>query len=135
FVKTYGTNMNVLFIRGNLSRSTLLDYFSKKEISYSLIVVYETIINKEAKVALDKALREGLDYLTFTSPSTVDAFVELIDDRDLLQTYKVVHSFCIGTTTENHAIDSGFTKTFIPDTFTIESMIENMITIAKAEEF
>lgn len=124
---------HVLFVRGNLSRSTLLTEFTKANITYSKIVVYETTVNQAIKDDLLQKLKEGIDYLTFTSPSTVKAFVELIENKDLLHKAQQIDCFCIGTTTQNTAIKYNFKRTFIPQQFTIESMINKMIEVANKE--
>lgn len=133
FINKYPYVNNVLFVRGNLSRHVLLDEFSKHNIKYSKIVVYETIVNVDIKGELNQVIQNEIDYITFTSPSTVNAFVKLLDDEQLLDEMRQKYCFCIGTTTEQVAIDHQFTNTFIPDVFTIESIVEKMVEISQKE--
>lgn len=133
FINDHPHVNNVLFIRGNLSRPVLLDEFSKHNIPYSKIIVYETKVNTDVKEKLNQAIQDGVDYITFTSPSTVKAFVQLIDDEQLLNDVRLKYCFCIGTTTEKVAIDCQFTNTFIPDIFTIEGIVEKMVRISQKE--
>lgn len=133
FLSKVGTVNRVLFIRGNLSRPTLLTEFTKANIPYSKIVVYETKVNKAIEHDLIKKLEKGIDFLTFTSPSTVRAFVELVQDSSLLKQAQEKYCFCIGTTTEQVAIDYNFKHTFIPTEFTIDSMVNKMIDVVEKE--
>lgn len=132
FLELYPDVEQVLFIRGNLSRQTLLEAFANANISYEKLVVYETIINKEEKRHLNDVVKKGIDYLTFTSPSTVEAFVQLVD-LQLLSQIKTKPCFCIGTTTEKSAQNNHFKQTYIPRIFTVDHMVQKMIEVANKE--
>lgn len=134
FLQKYKQIKNVLFVRGNISRQTLLREFMKQNIPFAKVVVYETRRNDACKEKLNKVVREGIDCLTFTSPSTVESFVKLMDDEQLLNSIRSKHCICIGTTTEKAAIKHQFKNTYIPDVFTIEGMVEKMIEVVQMEE-
>lgn len=121
FLETYGNTHNVLFVRGNLSRPVLLDAFTKANVPYECVEVYETATNCSIKKTLCEKLQQEIDFFTFTSPSTVNAFVQLtlgIYER------KDIPVVCIGTTTEERAKEVGFTHTITPKAFTIEGMLD-----------
>lgn len=134
FIETFRDVNQVLFVRGNLSRQVLLQEFTKENIQYSKATVYKTSVNYPVQEILHRSLDKGVDIITFTSPSTIKAFVELIDDENLLNQLRLKRCFCIGTTTEQVAINHQFKKTYIPDVFTIEGMIEKMIDVVQMEE-
>jgi len=134
FVTTYGKADNILFVRGNISRPSLLERFTKEGISYSKIIVYDTRTNIDADKMLKAIDYSELDYLTFTSPSTVKAFVDLID-KDLLNQYRTLPCICSGTTTEREAKSHNFVETYDPEIFTIESMIDKMIELTHMEAY
>lgn len=124
FFSTYPDSGHALFVRGNLASSVLLDAFTKANKSYKCVEIYETTINMQAEACLRAVLREqSIDFVTFTSPSTIDAFLQLTIGEPIPKKLPVV---CIGTTTEAHAREVGFTKTIVPENFTIEGMIEVM---------
>lgn len=131
FFSTYPLANDILLVRGNLSRNVLPEYFSKREIDYEMIVVYETVINKAIKSKLNYIFKtEKIDYITFMSPSTINSFLELLDDKyhpGALDT-KVI---CIGTTTEKIALENGFKNVSIPLHFTAGSMLEKIIEIER----
>lgn len=122
FLINHPTANNILLVRGSRSKDVLLDHFLKQRLSVDLIEVYETIFNYEIDSFLNEQLRKGIDFITFTSPSTVEAFIEMTAETTCLDIVCV----CIGTTTEKRAKELGFKKTLTPNEFTIEGMIERM---------
>src|SRR5699024_6255426 len=90
-------------------------------VDYDCFVVYETSTNHDSKKSLNDSLHyNDIDYIAFTSPSTVDAFFSLIKNREQIVGKKVV---CIGTTTARKAIERGLSNVLVPEDFTIEGMI------------
>lgn len=134
FIELYPEINNVLFVRGNLSRPVLLDAFTKHNIPYSKVIVYETNVNCSVQKQLHMELGNEIDFITFTSPSTVNAFINLVNNESQLEKAYHIPCFCIGTTTETIAIEQGFKKTYIPTEFTIEGMIDKMIEVVQGEE-
>ena len=121
FLEKYSTDKPLLLVRGNLSRTVLPYQFSKHGLTVDLIEVYKTSYNLDIKKTLNKYIIENeIDFITFTSPSTVDAFIEMVEEKSLHDKVCV----CIGTTTEKRALEHGFTETLVPDQFTIEGMID-----------
>ena len=56
-----------------LSRPVIVHYLEKKAFRFKECIVYDTFVNK----ALPKVNLDSVDEIYFTSPSTIDAFVEL----------------------------------------------------------
>lgn len=124
FLSTYPERGPVLFVRGKIASAILLDAFTKAERTFDCLEVYDTVTNEAIQPVLQTILQEeSIDFITFTSPSTVNAFVQLVDEFHL---YKHIPVVCIGTTTEKQARNHGFLQTIIPEYFTIEGMIEGM---------
>ena len=120
FLKKYEAGESILLVRGNRSRDVLPKVFTAKGIGFDSIEVYETTINKQNGDKLQKILSEhDLDFITFTSPSTVQSFVKLSGKHD-------TSCVCIGTTTEKVAIEHGFSSILTAEEFTIEGMIKVM---------
>lgn len=114
----------ILLVRGNRARPTLLAEFTQYGFTVDTAEVYETLTHTSMQVTLNKALLENdIDFLTFTSPSTIDAFIELIADFEAFEQKVCV---CIGTTTADYARAQGFTQILIPEVFTIEGMIDQI---------
>lgn len=121
FLSEYDTKQPVLLVRGKLASHILPAEFTKAGIDYDCLTVYETCVNHENKEILIESLHHSqLDYITFTSPSTVDAFFSLIENVEQIEGKEIV---CIGTTTETRAIEKGLSNILVPEHFTIEGMI------------
>lgn len=124
FLRKYQTQGPVLFIRGQLSRNVLIDAFTDAGLPFESLTVYETVINTESKNSLnDIVTKKNIEFITFTSPSTVDAFFALIEDVQLIKNKIIV---CIGSTTEKRAKEKNLKPILVPEHFTIEGMIDRM---------
>lgn len=120
---------HVLLVRGNLSRDVLPIEFTKTEIVYEMMEVYKTDINHDSKDLLIQALESQPDFITFTSPSSVDAF-----DRLTISKPNAIY-VCIGSTTEKRAYELGYQNLISPpEEFTINGMIDCMIDMINKKE-
>ncbi|TXL62569.1 uroporphyrinogen-III synthase [Cerasibacillus terrae] len=126
FSEQHSVDGKFLLVRGNRSMNVLPEAFSKLRVDYSSMEVYETSLHLEIQQQLQKTLQSNsFDYLTFTSPSTIDAFVQMNGLKYIeIETTICV---CIGTTTEKAAITAGFKKILVPEQFTIDGMIQVML--------
>ncbi|WP_068674518.1 uroporphyrinogen-III synthase [Oceanobacillus sp. Castelsardo] len=118
----------VLLIRGNLSRDVLPNELTKASIPFKNLYVYKTTLNSNSKHLLNDTLQTEFDFITFTSPSTIDAYFELsgyLVDKPCV---------CIGTTTENKAKEKGFSNILTPKVFTVDAMIDIMIDYINKKE-
>lgn len=117
-----------LIVRGNISRNVLLEAFQEKNVLFEPLVVYETKSNLFVKDELIHIMEnEQLDYLTFTSPSTIITFVQLLAETNLLDKVRQLPTICIGTTTEKEARLHQFTTVVTPESFTIEGMVQALV--------
>lgn len=111
----------VLLIRGNRSRDVLPTEFTTYGLSFHSLEVYKTTYNYAMTDRLNNMLSENnYDFITFTSPSTVEAFMEMAR----VKSNKTC--VCIGTTTEHRAREFGFTDIITPKEFTIDGMLERI---------
>lgn len=108
---------SILLIRGNLSRPVLPEAFDKQQIAYQTLVVYHTDFCMKSKEALNNAIPEA-DFITFTSPSTVDAFTLLTDAVPDTAT-----SICIGATTEARAKEARIPNVYTASPYTTDAML------------
>lgn len=124
FLASYETTKPTLFVRGAIASPILLDAFTKANRTFYCLEVYDTFLHTKAKQQLQTTLAQHtFDYVTFTSPSAVEAFVQSVEDIKQQLDLPIV---CIGTTTEQKAMSYGFTQRIVPKKFTIEAMIEAM---------
>ncbi|WP_080874221.1 uroporphyrinogen-III synthase [Oceanobacillus timonensis] len=107
----------VLLIRGNLSRKTLPEKFREAQIPFETLEVYETMYARKSTQALNQVL-PSVDYITFTSPSTVEAFAALAAYIPDKATY-----ICIGQTTEEKAEEEGIPNLYTSSPYTTDAML------------
>jgi uroporphyrinogen III methyltransferase/synthase len=89
------------------------------------IIVYHTLpaqVNAEGLAAL----KAGVDWITFTSPSTVQNFVRMIRQQGLdpLNLPGGPRIACIGPITEQAARDENFTVSVAADEYTTDGLLE-----------
>ncbi|WP_010531139.1 uroporphyrinogen-III synthase [Lentibacillus jeotgali] len=113
----------VLVIRGNKSRDILPCWLKEKGTRFETVEVYETGARFSKKDELNAILeQDNLDVLTFTSPSSIDAFMEMKEE----QIRYLPPIVCIGTTTKDRASEWGLTHLLVPEEFTIDGMMTIM---------
>ncbi|WP_419892751.1 uroporphyrinogen-III synthase [Oceanobacillus kimchii] len=125
FIENDHREQPILIVRGNLSREIIPNEFSYHNISFDTIDVYETTYRYEAKHELEKTIK-NVDFVTLTSPSTVMALMELVEDIPSSCDY-----ICIGTTTEAKAEKLKLPNRHVPSEFTTDAMIEVMIDLVE----
>ncbi|WP_430784983.1 uroporphyrinogen-III synthase [Virgibacillus flavescens] len=119
---------NLLIVKGNKSLSVLQNKFRSQDVPFEELEIYETKRNEAGMKKLQTYFSNHTpDFITFTSPSAVDAFIEADLEEVYMETALSIPCVCIGTTTEKHANDLGFRNTLIPDQFTIEGMIKRIV--------
>lgn len=132
FLTKYADTGRTLFVRGVLASNILIDAFTKAKRQFDCYEVYDTIINTAIKAELHDVLTDQqIDILTFTSPSTVNAFIKVVEKPEL---FSGTPTMCIGTTTEKRAKEAGFTETIVPDNFTTDGMIVALSDYLKREK-
>ncbi|CDQ39422.1 MULTISPECIES: uroporphyrinogen-III synthase [Virgibacillus] len=118
FLTSYPDATSILLVRGNRSRDVLPNRLKAAEKAFTAMEVYETHANYSMKNKLrEQLLNSQIDYITFTSPSTVESFVEMTT-MDVAAT-----CVCIGSTTKQRAKELGFSSILMPSEYTIDGMI------------
>ncbi|KZB92802.1 uroporphyrinogen III synthase [Bacillus sp. VT 712] len=116
----------VLVVRGNLARPILLQGLDEKGYSVTDLVMYETVQNKASRNELQHAV-EKADIITFTSSSTVNFFVDMMDSKqDWLSVINEKVVVCIGPITAQTAAKYEI-EHIVPEEYTINGMIEKMV--------
>lgn len=126
FFAEYPQPGNILYIRGNRSRDVLPVAFRSRGVFFQSMTVYDTLLVKAQGEEIRTWLKERkLDALTFTSPSTVSAFVSIVHGSDF--NGKDLPCFCIGPTTAETARRCGFRHVFVPKQYTINEIMNQLI--------
>ncbi len=115
----------VLLPRAEIARKTLPEAILAAGGVAHEIAVYQTIPAEPAPQGL-AALKSGVDAVTFTSPSTVENFVELVRRAglDLLDLPGHPKVACIGPITKKTAEEAGFFDVLVAEEYTSEGIVE-----------
>lgn len=117
----------VLLVKGNLARPVLRDALINMGADVTDLIVYETLMNESGKEQLLYLLRERkLDVITFTSSSTVQSFIRMMEKEDIASLLSGCVIACIGPITKETAEKAGLAVHICPDEYTIDDMIKEM---------
>lgn len=119
-------NDNILIPRGSNARDFLVDKLSEI-CNVKEVYTYNTIIEDKYKDEIIGLLNdETIDYITFTSSSTVSNFIDIIgrENIDKLKSTKVIS---IGPITSNTAKNLGLEVYKEPSNYTINDLINCII--------
>ena len=120
--------LRVLIPKGNLAREYISSSLTQYGLQVDEVVIYETYMPIESRAKLARMLTENqLDILTFTSPSTVDHFMEVVHEFKLEQQLKGCIIGCIGPVTEKKLLSCGLTVHASPKEYTVKAMMESTI--------
>ncbi len=117
-----------LFPRARKAREWLPRFLEEKGARVDVAVVYETRSAVENQDLLRKILAAGkLDYLTFTSGSTVRAFVEMAGSGPGREAWRAIPAACIGEVTAERARKDGFLRILTARPSTIPGLVQAIV--------
>jgi len=112
----------ILLARAKIGSEEILEMFCDNGIAFENIVLYDTLYETGQNDNVKEMLTNNqIDYITFTSSSTVEGFIKVFSDIDL----KNINGLCIGEQTAATAKKYGI-KTIISEKATINSMIDKL---------
>jgi uroporphyrinogen-III synthase len=123
-------NKWVLLPRAEIARKALPQAIVEAGGIAHEIAVYKTLPVQPDPDGL-AALKAGVDWITFTSPSTVQNFVEIIrkqkmDPFQLTGNPKIA---CIGPITEHAAKEEGFEVDLVAEKYTTEGLVHALLNV------
>jgi uroporphyrinogen-III synthase len=121
----------VLIVRPDHLRSVVGEDLTRRGALVTDLVAYRTAAAQSDSAAAQQLyglLLEGkIDAVTFTNPTAVERFAQLIGQEqaaDLLNTVVVV---TIGPVTARAAIEMGITAPIVADTYTVEGLVQKLV--------
>ena len=127
-------NKWVLLPRAEIARQALPDAIMAAGGIAHEIAVYRTLPTRPSSDALS-ALQAGVDSITFTSPSTVQNFVELLR-REKMDPFQLTGNpkiACIGPITERAAREAGFNVDLVAEQYTTEGLVSALLKAGSQE--
>lgn len=129
FLPLIRTGMKVLIPKGNLARDYIADSLRKNGAVVDEAIIYETYMPEDSRTKLAFAMENrDIDILFFTSPSTVDHFMDVIKELRLESNMNELLIGCIGPSTEEKLKSYKLKVHASPKVYTVEEMIKSMNT-------
>lgn len=124
----------VLLPRAEIARKALPEAIRAAGGTADEIPVYQTLPAEPDEAGL-AALKDGVDWITFTSPSTVENFVEVVrgEGLDPLRLPGSPRIACIGPITARAARAAGFDVALVAKDYTTEGLIGALKSESNAE--
>ena len=119
------TGLNILVPRAEKARDVLPQGLSKAGAKVDCVTAYRTVSSGRKKEELDGWIKEGLvDVITFTSPSTVENFVQIMgEDYTLPPEVKIA---CIGPVTAEATRKLGFRVDILQERYTVPALVARL---------
>lgn len=128
-------NSRVLIPKGNLAREYISTSLTDFGANVDEVVIYETYMPEESRKKLAEMLvLNQLDILLFTSPSTVDHFMDVVQQKELMHYLNECIFGSIGPTTEKKLQAYGLPVHASPKEYTVKEMINSTIAYLELEE-
>ncbi len=127
--------IRIFIPKGNLARDYIAEKFKKMGAIVDEIIIYDTYFPHQSKAYLAQMLADHqLDIIPFTSPSTAEHFMEIVEQYNLHDDIQSCIFACIGPVAQKRAEDFGLTVHVVPDVYTVEEMIKKLAEFISAQE-
>jgi uroporphyrinogen III methyltransferase/synthase len=119
-------NLNILLPRADIASDTLTKLLIKRGANVTNIPIYKTeLITKPNSEFLNLLIKEDIGLLIFTSPSTIDGFLESLPWQ-LKPQIKTIPLLVIGPVTAKFAKREGFKTIVVADEFTTDGIVKEL---------
>lgn len=132
FASQIEEGMKVLIPKGNLAREYIAASLKEQGAIVDEVIIYETYLPDDSREKMVQMLKQGsLDILTFTSPSTIDHFMDIVVQNRLHKQLENCIVACIGPVSKRKAEEWGMTVHASPEKYTVEEMLKSIIEYLK----
>lgn len=120
------TGSQVLVVQPKRASSVIQDRLGEAGMLVNTLRLYETLVDESQGDKLRQALESGVDYITFTSGSTVKNTLRLLGEKgpDLLAETKIA---CIGPVTAAVALEHHLRPAIISPVYTMDGLLEAIL--------
>jgi uroporphyrinogen III methyltransferase/synthase len=133
------TGQKVLLPRAKIGRPQIVNLLRQQGAEVADVALYDTVTAVPSPEALAE-LAQGFDAVTFTSPSSVRNFLKILDNSRPQGFQKPLGSLlgqaviaCIGPITAEEARQNNLSVTLTPPEYTIDGLIQDLITYFEGE--
>jgi uroporphyrinogen-III synthase len=116
----------ILIPHAQAARAILVKELIRKGASINEIQLYRSMTSQPEQSGWDE-MEKGVDYITFTSASTVRGFFELLGDRAVSVLRSAVTA-CIGPVTASQLEDYGVKAQVTAPEYTIDGLVQALLT-------
>jgi uroporphyrinogen III methyltransferase/synthase len=118
----------ILLPRAKVARDLLPKELEQLGATVEVVPAYRTLRADADREMLKQLFQDRkIDLVTFTSSSTVTAFVELLEKDDLTLLLENVRIACIGPITAETAERAGLKVDIMPDQYTVPALVESIL--------
>lgn len=127
--------LRFLLPRAEKARDILPEELGKRGADVDVVAAYRTVIPDTGGEEIISLIKDSqIDLITFTSSSTVTHFVEIIGNDTLAELLKGITVASIGPITAEKAKELGIETDIMPDEYTIEGMIREIVRYYKEQK-
>lgn len=126
-VKDQIKNEKILIPTSAIARDIIDDALKNLGAESTKLSVYENIIPEYSTDEVNNVFSEKVDFVTFTSPSTLINFLEILKKHGLDKIIPEIHGVSIGPATTNAAIENNVKILVEANPSTMEGMVNSLI--------
>ncbi|MBN2570273.1 MAG: uroporphyrinogen-III C-methyltransferase [Deltaproteobacteria bacterium] len=125
FEKVGIAGKRILIPRAEIARDLIPESLAEMSALCDVLTVYRTISSRLTKEEFSKiAQTNTIDVITFTSPSTVNNFINIVGKDNIPPDTRIA---CIGPVTKIAAEEAGLTVHIVAESYTTEGVVHAMI--------
>ena len=124
----------VLMPRAAKAREILPQTLGQWGASVDVVEAYKTVLPQDCEFGLRELFKKEIEVLTFTSSSTVENFIRLLEGEDPVPILRGVIIACIGPITARTAIDNGLQADIVSSEFTIPGLVAAIVRFYESAE-
>jgi uroporphyrinogen III methyltransferase / synthase len=117
----------ILMPRAAKAREILPETLRQWGAAVDVVQAYKTVLPQDRQFGLHELFQEQIDVITFTSSSTVENFLGLLNGEDPSRILQGLVVACIGPITARTAIDRGLQVDIVSSEFTISGLVAAIV--------
>ncbi|KWW15918.1 MULTISPECIES: uroporphyrinogen-III synthase [Peribacillus] len=128
FITILEPGTRVLLAKGNLARSVIAEAINEGGASCDEVIIYRTVLPASSEQELVHLIKNhAIDIITFTSSSTVNHFLQIMESHELGTYIDRIVIACIGPIAAKTAVKHGLSVDVCPDVYTTDAMVADII--------